>query len=98
MVDGLRDKSKRGSGTLRADCFAGANEEEKAASLRSEDVTKLQQSDFFVSKLIVFSVSFGRKTKKSQPLGMTVFAAMVNRNDRFCCGVETVEMRTEDRR
>src|SRR5450755_586902 len=32
-----------------------------------EDVTKLQKSDFFVSKLIVFSVTFGRKTKKSQP-------------------------------
>src|SRR5450432_2334354 len=42
--------------------------------LRSEDVTKLQESDFFVSKLIVFSVTFGRKTKKSQPLGMTVFS------------------------
>jgi hypothetical protein len=32
-----------------------------------EDVTKLQKGDFFASKLIVFSVTFGRKTKKSQP-------------------------------
>jgi hypothetical protein len=30
-------------------------------------VTKLQKGDFFASKLIVFSVTFGRKTKKSQP-------------------------------
>jgi protein TonB len=30
-------------------------------------VTKLQKGDFFVSKLIVVSVTFGRKTKKSQP-------------------------------
>jgi hypothetical protein len=27
-------------------------------------VTKLQKGDFFASKLIVFSVTFGRKTKK----------------------------------
>jgi hypothetical protein len=32
-----------------------------------EAVTKLQKGDFFASKLIVFSVTFGRKTKKSQP-------------------------------
>jgi hypothetical protein len=32
-----------------------------------EDVTKLQKGDFFASKLIVFSVTFGRKTKESQP-------------------------------
>ena len=48
---------------------------EKAAPLRSEDVTKLQESDFFVSKLMVFSVTFDRKTKKSQPLGMTGLGA-----------------------
>src|SRR5450631_177210 len=30
-------------------------------------MTKLQKGDFFASKLIVFSVTFGRKTKKSQP-------------------------------
>jgi hypothetical protein len=41
------------------------------ASLRSEDATKLPKSDFFVPKLPVFSITFGRKTKKSQPLRMT---------------------------
>ena len=30
-------------------------------------MTKLPKGDFFASKLIVFSVTFGRKTKKSQP-------------------------------
>jgi hypothetical protein len=71
----LRDQSKRGSCTSRRGSFAGAKEEEKAAPLRPEDVTKLQEIDFFVSKLI-FSVSFGRKTKKSQPLGMTGLGAL----------------------
>jgi hypothetical protein len=35
-------------------------------------VIKLPKSDFFVPKLLVFSITFGRKTKKSQPLRMTV--------------------------
>jgi hypothetical protein len=30
-------------------------------------MTKLQKGDFVASKFIVFSVTFGRKTKKSQP-------------------------------
>jgi hypothetical protein len=44
----------------------------RQASLCSEDVIKLPKSDFFVPKLPVFSITFGRKTKKSQPLRMTV--------------------------
>jgi hypothetical protein len=32
-------------------------------SLRSEDVIKLPKGDFFVPKLLVFSITFGRKTK-----------------------------------
>jgi hypothetical protein len=35
--------------------------------MRSEDVIKLPKGDFFVPKLPVFSITFGRKTKKSQP-------------------------------
>jgi hypothetical protein len=34
-------------------------------------VTKLPKSDFFVPRLLVFIITFGRKTKKSQPLRMT---------------------------
>ena len=36
MRRGLRDQSKRDSSTARRGSFAGANEEEKAAPLRSE--------------------------------------------------------------
>jgi len=64
-------KAKRDPSTSQPDTFAGAKVKEKIGLLRSEDVTKLEKSDFFVPKLIVFSVTFGRKTKKSQPLGMT---------------------------
>ena len=46
-------------------------ESNQSPSLRSEDVIKLQKSDSFVPKLLVFSIAFGRETKKSQPLGMT---------------------------
>jgi len=34
-------------------------------------VTKLPKSDFFVPRLLVFIITFGRKTKKSQPLRLT---------------------------
>jgi hypothetical protein len=43
---------------------------EKSAGLRSEVVTLFKYGGFFASKLIVFSVAFCQKSKKSQPLSM----------------------------
>jgi hypothetical protein len=50
-------------------------------------VTKLQKGDFFASKLIVFSVTFGRKTKKSQPpteAGRRIFLSFAPAKESAC--------------
>jgi hypothetical protein len=49
---------------------SATRESNQSPSLRSEDVIKLPKSDSFVPKLLVFSITFGRETKKSQPLGL----------------------------
>jgi hypothetical protein len=65
-------KSETATAFHRTDAaYAEKIKDEREPSLRSEDVIKLLKSDFFVPKLLVFSITFGRKTKKSQPLRMT---------------------------
>jgi len=55
-------------------------------SLRSEFVTVLKIRDFFARKLFVFSGEIFAKSKKSQPLMMTLWTYATNLRDAPLAG------------
>jgi hypothetical protein len=70
-----RDAEKGGKKSEKVGLCHHVEGSKRDPSLRSEDVTKLPKGDFFVSDFIVFSVASAKKTKKSQPLRMTMLIA-----------------------
>ena len=64
----FRREDGRGRKIREAGCAAQGH---GVLRLRSEAVTKLRKRDFFGRKLVVFSLAFREKSKKSQPLSMT---------------------------